>query len=70
MVTEAQKKANKKYRKLNKDKINQLQLGLAKKYYQSHRDEVLEYKKKYYCWKKISQEFRNILFEDIGDTPQ
>ena len=30
MVSEAQKKANKKYRKMNKDKINQLQLGIAK----------------------------------------
>ena len=27
MVSEAQKKANKKYRKMNKEKINQLQLG-------------------------------------------
>lgn len=64
MVSEAQKKANKKYRKSNKDKINELQLVLAKRYYQSHKNEVLEYKKKYYCWKKISQEFRNILLEN------
>ena len=63
MVSEAQKKANKKYRKMNKEKINDLQLVLAKRYYQSHRDEVLEYKRKYYCWKIISQQFRNILLE-------
>lgn len=47
-MTEAQKRANKKWREKHRDKYNAYMLPLANKYYNNHKDEVLEKKRQYY----------------------
>lgn len=62
--SEAQKKASKKYRESNKERYNDYMREVSRVYYESHRDEVLERKKKIYAYKKEAKTLRNILLEN------
>lgn len=62
-MTEAQKKAQYKWRATHREQYNAYQLELSNKYYQENKEKVLEYKRKKYMFEKQAQLFRNILFE-------
>jgi hypothetical protein len=47
-MSEAQKRASKKWREKNREKYNAYMLPLANKYYNNHKGEVLEKKQQYY----------------------
>lgn len=47
-MSEAQKRASKKWREKNREKYNAYMLPLANKYYNNHKEEVLEKKLQYY----------------------
>jgi|LakMenEpi03Aug12_release.lakeMendotaPanAssembly.Ray.scaffolds.fasta_scaffold4292033_1 hypothetical protein len=55
-TTEAQKKANKKWRENNKDKYNAIQLSNNIKFYYQNKDKILQKKKEYYLKKKQLKE--------------
>lgn len=59
--TEAQKRAQQKWRERNREKYNEFQKKLANEYYHKNSEKVLEYKKKKYMIEKECQKFRNIL---------
>jgi hypothetical protein len=47
-ITESQKRATKKWRDNHREKFNAYMLPLATKYYNTHKEEVLEKKQQYY----------------------
>jgi hypothetical protein len=47
-ITESQKRATKKWRDTHREKFNAYMLPLATKYYNTHKEEVLEKKQQYY----------------------
>lgn len=47
-MSEAQKRASKKWREKNREKYNAYMLPLANKYYNNHKEEILEKKLQYY----------------------
>ena len=64
--TEAQKRAIYKWRQNNKEKYNSVCLKSNLKYYDNNKEEISEYKKKYWInkqdlYKIESKVFRNIL---------
>jgi hypothetical protein len=59
-TTEAQKKANKKWREANKEKYNAICLESAKKYNEEHKDEIKVKQHSYYLFRKESAILRNI----------
>lgn len=61
--TEAQKRAQQKWRERNRDKYNEFQKKLAVEYYHKNTEKILEYKKKKYLMAKECQRFRNILID-------
>ena len=63
-VTEAQKRAQKKYVERHREKINASMLIIVKKHYANNKEKVLEYKRRYYIMKKAMEQFRNILIDD------
>ena len=62
-MTEAQKKANQRWRETHRQAYNAYQLELSNKYYKEHKDKVLEYKRRKYIFDKQCQIFRNILLD-------
>lgn len=61
----AEKEAQKRYIEKNREKINAKMLERMKKQYAVKRDEILEYKKRYYLQKKAWEQLRNILIDDL-----
>jgi hypothetical protein len=47
-ISEAQKRATKKWRDKHREKYNTYMLPMATKYYNNHKEEVLEKKQQYY----------------------
>ena len=66
-ITEAQKRAQKKYVERHREKINASMLIIVKKHYANNREKILEYKQKYYIMKKAMEQFRNILIDDCNE---
>ncbi len=79
-TTEAQKRANKKWRLNNAEKLKQIKKEwrdnnlehhratcrkLALEYWNNNKEKILEYKKQYYQYKKVAETFRNILIDDL-----
>jgi hypothetical protein len=59
-MTEAQKRAQQRWRETHREAYNACQLKFSDKYYQDNKDKVLEYKRKNYIYKKQCEIFRNI----------
>lgn len=55
-TSEAQKKANKKWKETNKESYYEKQRELSINYYYQHKDELLQKKKLYYQAKKAKKE--------------
>jgi hypothetical protein len=59
-TTEAQKRANKKWRDTHKEQYNAIQLANNINFYHQHREQILAKKKEYYLKKK---ELKQLEFE-------
>lgn len=60
MTSEAQKRANKKWRENNREKVNDLARPLALEWYHIHKELVLIKKAGKYLFKKEWESLRNI----------
>lgn len=61
MTTEAQKRANKKWRDANHERYNEICREAVKKRYENKKKEISDYKKSWYLFKKETETLRNIL---------
>lgn len=60
-TTEAQKRANKKWRESNHEKYNEICRESVRKRYIEKKEEISNYKKSWYLFKKETEILRNIL---------
>jgi|688.fasta_scaffold929546_2 hypothetical protein len=60
-TSEAQQKANKKWRENNHEKYNAICRESVRKRYIEHKDSISNYKKSWYLFRKESEILRNIL---------
>lgn len=60
MTSDAQKKANQKWRENNKDKYNAICLASTKKYNENHKDKIKLKQNGYYLYRKETERLRNV----------
>jgi hypothetical protein len=60
-TSEAQKRANKKWRESNHEKYNEICRESVKKHYIQNKEEISNRKSKWYLFKKETETLRNIL---------
>ena len=60
MTSEAQKKANQKWREKNKERYNSICLEATKKYNENHKDKIKSKQNGYYLFRKETERLRNI----------
>jgi hypothetical protein len=60
MTSDAQKKANQKWRDKNKERYNAICLASTKKYNLKQKDEIKLKQHGYYLYRRQAEEFRNI----------
>ncbi len=60
MTTEAQKRANQKWREANRERYNAICLASTKKYNLEQKDKIKMKQHNYYLYRKQAEEFRNI----------
>jgi hypothetical protein len=60
MTSEAQKKANQKWREKNKDRYNSICLASTKIYNENHKNEIKLKQNGYYLFRKETERLRNI----------
>lgn len=63
-MSEAQRRAQNKWRENHREQYNAYQLELANRYYHENKEKVLEYKKRKYMFDKEAKIFRNILIDE------
>ena len=63
-MSEAQRRAQSKWRENHREQYNASQLELANRYYHENKGKVLEYKRKKYLFDKEAKILRNILIDE------